>query len=88
MDHAGAPITLRVDDMSGEPAQALGARQPRIVRRALRVGLWAALLIAFGLGAIHALTPGHGKTIVGAYLWELWEGGSAAALPQPTARAP
>ena len=26
-------------------AQALGARQPRIVRRALRVGLWAALLI-------------------------------------------
>jgi len=26
-------------------AQALGARQPRIVRRALRVGLWAALLL-------------------------------------------
>ena len=23
MDHAGAPITLRVDDLSGEPAQAL-----------------------------------------------------------------
>lgn len=28
----------------------------------------AALLIAIGLGAAHALTPGHGKTIVGAYL--------------------
>ncbi len=28
----------------------------------------AALLAAFGLGALHALTPGHGKAIVGAYL--------------------
>ena len=27
-----------------------------------------ALLVALGLGAAHALTPGHGKTIVGAYL--------------------
>ncbi|NOK59586.1 MAG: hypothetical protein GFH27_549285n110 [Chloroflexi bacterium AL-W] len=27
-----------------------------------------ALLIAFGLGAVHALSPGHGKTIVAAYL--------------------
>ncbi len=26
------------------------------------------LLIAFGLGALHALSPGHGKAIVGAYL--------------------
>jgi ABC-type nickel/cobalt efflux system permease component RcnA len=30
--------------------------------------LVAALLVAVGLGAAHALTPGHGKTIVGAYL--------------------
>ncbi|MFN7920014.1 MAG: hypothetical protein U0Q16_07955 [Bryobacteraceae bacterium] len=28
----------------------------------------AALVVAFFLGAAHALTPGHGKTIVGAYL--------------------
>lgn len=28
----------------------------------------AALVIAFALGAAHALTPGHGKTIVAAYL--------------------
>jgi nickel/cobalt transporter (NicO) family protein len=28
----------------------------------------SALVIALGLGAIHALTPGHGKTLVGAYL--------------------
>lgn len=26
------------------------------------------LLIAFGLGATHAMSPGHGKTVVGAYL--------------------
>lgn len=26
------------------------------------------LLIAIGLGAIHAMSPGHGKTVVGAYL--------------------
>ncbi len=26
------------------------------------------LLIAFGLGAVHAMSPGHGKTVVGAYL--------------------
>ncbi len=26
------------------------------------------LLLAFGLGAAHALSPGHGKTVVGAYL--------------------
>jgi ABC-type nickel/cobalt efflux system permease component RcnA len=32
-----------------------------------RVALWA-LLAALILGAIHALSPGHGKTIVGAYL--------------------
>jgi ABC-type nickel/cobalt efflux system permease component RcnA len=33
--------------------------------------LWGALLglvIALGLGAVHALSPGHGKTVVGAYL--------------------
>ena len=30
--------------------------------------LAAAMLVAVGLGAAHALTPGHGKTIVGAYL--------------------
>ncbi len=28
----------------------------------------AGMLVAFGLGAIHALSPGHGKTIVAAYL--------------------
>jgi nickel/cobalt transporter (NicO) family protein len=32
-------------------------------------GVWiAGLAVAFALGAIHALSPGHGKTIVAAYL--------------------
>ncbi len=31
-------------------------------------GILAALLLAFGLGAAHALSPGHGKTLVAAYL--------------------
>src|SRR5207247_2980681 len=30
--------------------------------------LLLSLLIAFGLGAAHALEPGHGKTVVAAYL--------------------
>jgi len=28
----------------------------------------AGMVVAFGLGAVHALSPGHGKTIVAAYL--------------------
>lgn len=30
--------------------------------------LLAGMAVAFGLGAVHALSPGHGKTIVAAYL--------------------
>src|SRR3954471_6537100 len=33
-------------------AQAFGARNPRLVRRALRVGLWAALLISLPMMAL------------------------------------
>jgi nickel/cobalt exporter len=31
-------------------------------------GLWLLLLAAAAIGAVHALTPGHGKTLVAAYL--------------------
>jgi ABC-type nickel/cobalt efflux system permease component RcnA len=31
-------------------------------------GFWLLLLIAAGVGSVHALTPGHGKTLVAAYL--------------------
>jgi ABC-type nickel/cobalt efflux system permease component RcnA len=38
-------------------------------RRDLGLGVvLAGLAVAFGLGALHALSPGHGKTIVAAYL--------------------
>jgi nickel/cobalt transporter (NicO) family protein len=33
-----------------------------------RQGPWLLLLLSAGLGAAHALTPGHGKTLVAAYL--------------------
>jgi ABC-type nickel/cobalt efflux system permease component RcnA len=32
------------------------------------LGFWAMMALAAGLGAVHALTPGHGKTLVAAYL--------------------
>src|SRR5262249_53837114 len=33
-----------------------------------QTGLWLLLVLAAVLGAAHALTPGHGKTLVAAYL--------------------
>ncbi len=30
--------------------------------------LWAGIAIALGMGALHALAPGHGKTMTSAYL--------------------
>src|SRR5271170_6505097 len=41
-------------------AQAFGARNPRMVRRALRVGLWAALLISLPIMA----SPLYGERIL------------------------
>ena len=32
------------------------------------LGVAGGLLLAFGFGAAHAMSPGHGKTVVGAYL--------------------
>ena len=32
------------------------------------LGFWTLMLMAAGFGAVHALTPGHGKTLVAAYL--------------------
>jgi len=52
-------------------AERFGDRLTALIadRRPLSAGVVAsALLVALVLGAFHALTPGHGKTIVGAYL--------------------
>src|SRR5262249_36496046 len=55
-------------------AQAFGARDPRLVRRALRVGLWAAMLISLPL----MLLPLFGKEI----LVTLGQPADAAGLAQ------
>ena len=48
----------------------LGQLQGEVVRTlaaALRTGGWQMAGLAFGLGALHALTPGHGKAALAAY---------------------
>ena len=60
-----APLSLRAN-ARGTPRNAF--TQLMTVRRP---GLWfllTAALIAAALGALHALEPGHGKTVVAAYL--------------------
>lgn len=59
VDTANAPVQSRKDD----------AFTSLILQENLSLGaLLLALGIAFVWGAAHAMTPGHGKTIVGAYL--------------------
>jgi nickel/cobalt exporter len=59
-----------------QPAQAAAGTVVRgdYLSRLLHEGeigwgmMLAGMMVAFGLGAVHALSPGHGKTIVAAYL--------------------
>ncbi len=55
----GAEVVLVQKDML---AELISVKE--ITPLVIMIGLF----IAFGLGALHALSPGHGKTIVGAYL--------------------
>ena len=58
------------------PAEAHAQNTPRsrfteLISTQSELSFWvllSAALIAAGLGALHALEPGHGKTIVAAYL--------------------
>ena len=63
----GAPLRSR-DGKTAAPVAADRLAQliavPEITPAVLLIGL----LVAFGLGALHAMSPGHGKTVVGAYL--------------------
>jgi nickel/cobalt exporter len=64
-----APAAADIAVRSG--AERFGDRLTAIIAdpRPLSTGIvLGALLVAATLGAFHALTPGHGKTIVGAYL--------------------
>jgi ABC-type nickel/cobalt efflux system permease component RcnA len=66
---------LRADGLSGGGLRVGGSQneQKRLMRLLASSTLSTniiliALLVAFWLGAFHALSPGHGKTVVGAYL--------------------
>lgn len=61
---SGAPVL----PVSGDTAAFERLLQAGVRGPLSSVGLIAALLGAATLGAAHALSPGHGKTIVGAYL--------------------
>src|SRR5437763_1230290 len=81
---AWASVSLPAAPVAVKPAEtSVGAQQPsapgtaeagdrlsRMLRQQdLGTGIiLIGLLTAFGLGAMHALSPGHGKTIVAAYL--------------------
>ncbi|NJK81224.1 MAG: high-affinity nickel-transporter [Chloroflexaceae bacterium] len=62
---SGSTATAATEDSAGVSA-AFAALVANTTSTPYAVGV--ALLIAFGLGAVHALSPGHGKTIVAAYL--------------------
>ena len=78
VSHAPTAAGLAVPVTAGTATQAAAVSADRfstdefanLLNRTLDTpgALLAALLVAVGLGAAHALTPGHGKTIVGAYL--------------------
>lgn len=55
-------------EQPGDEAVAAGPRKLLHLLFDGRHGIWVLLAMAAGLGAVHALTPGHGKTLVAAYL--------------------
>ncbi len=66
----GAPAFTAAQPSSSPSAFGIGDRLEEIVNGAAlsTTGILLALLAAAGWGALHALSPGHGKTVVGAYL--------------------
>jgi len=86
-----AQLTFRVGtDTTASPTPAPGApisRETSVDPLAALVGgdltppiVVLAMLLALGLGAVHALSPGHGKTLVAAYV--LGAGGDARSAMQ------
>ncbi len=61
-------VALRTRD--GHPVEVVTDRFAELIRVQELTPLVAmfGLLLAAGLGAVHAFSPGHGKTVVGAYL--------------------
>jgi ABC-type nickel/cobalt efflux system permease component RcnA len=50
------------------PAESAGSFSLRDLVENSESGFWMLMLLAAAFGAVHALTPGHGKTLVAAYL--------------------
>ncbi len=66
----GAAATVRVPVASQTPNTPRN-RFTQLISNQSKLGFWmllSAALIAASLGALHALEPGHGKTVVAAYL--------------------
>lgn len=66
MPEGAQPLKLR-DGRAVASSRDRFAELIAVPNLSLGVGLLG-LLVAFGLGGLHALSPGHGKTVVGAYL--------------------
>ena len=63
---SGAPVAERPE---GAGSDWVGSWFSSLIERDVSPGyLLVALLVALGAGALHALQPGHGKTILAAYL--------------------
>ena len=68
---AAVPAAERVVSPARAGAARFADRMTELVATRAPLGPWlvlTSLLVAAGLGALHALSPGHGKTVVGAYL--------------------
>jgi ABC-type nickel/cobalt efflux system permease component RcnA len=67
---AGAPASSQPATTTATSPLDFGARLAEIVNGSVTspAGMLLALLAAMLWGAMHALSPGHGKTVVGAYL--------------------
>jgi ABC-type nickel/cobalt efflux system permease component RcnA len=65
---AGATRSEAGHTVSGAPVASGGSFAALVGRRLTPLVLVVSLALAFGFGAIHALGPGHGKTITAAYL--------------------
>jgi nickel/cobalt exporter len=67
------PKPVEAESSAAAPNSGTPAREDFLARllgkKQIGLGLMlAGIAVAFGLGAVHALSPGHGKTIVAAYL--------------------
>ena len=73
----GVPSSPELETEGGSlPGEVFGSQFAALVERELSVlSVAVALLLAVGFGALHALGPGHGKTVMAAYL--LGAGGRA-----------